>query len=494
MPNGGAMTSGTQPGTLIGGRYRLDHRLGAGGFGQVWRAHDTALGVDVAVKQVHLGSRLPDEERAELLARAGREARNAARLRDHPHIVTVHDVVEVDEVPWIVMQLVEGYSLAEELQERGPLGVECAAVIAQALLSALEAAHKAGVVHRDVKPANVMLTDSGEVLLADFGIAVGQTDPRLTATALVIGSPGFIAPERLHGAQSDGRADLFSLGVTLYAAVEGAMPFPTGNPTAALTEPPRPPVKAGQLAALITGLLEKDPSQRPTIPDALVMLTAPPKPPKPPVKEPPKKPVRPETVKFTNTRAELKKAYDEDPVDGFASYGLGCTGILLAGPVISLVWAEHSASDSAGTFIGHMFVGWFVLGSVFGLGLQLVGWWRGRFDLSDVVTIHDDGITFSRWVRENRKLKSFTVRWDTLEAITVERNAAGKHEVVAWFSKTNEPTSKWLVANGVTTRQGGGFMLYGRDTASRVDPNRFRNELKRAAGPRYGTPQNSRRP
>ncbi|WP_089106692.1 serine/threonine-protein kinase [Streptomyces hyaluromycini] len=479
------MTSGVHPGALIGGRYRLDHRLGAGGFGQVWRAHDTALGVDVAVKQVHLGSTLPDEERAELLARAEREARNAARLRDHPHIVTVHDVVEVDEVPWIVMQLVEGHSLAEELEERGPLGVERAAAIAQALLGALETAHKAGVVHRDVKPANVMLADSGEVLLADFGIAVGQTDPRLTATALVIGSPGFIAPERLHGAQSDGRADLFSLGVTLYATVEGVMPFPMGNPTAALTEPPRPPVKAGRLAALITGLLEKDPSQRPTVPDALVMLTTPPK---PPVEEPPK------AEKFTNTRAELKKAYDEDPFDGFAPYGLGCTGILVGGPVVSLIWDEHIPSDSAGTFVGHMFLGWLALGVVFGCASWLVGRWRGIFDHSDVVTIHGDGITFSRWVRENRKLKSFTVRWDTLEAITVERNASRKHEVVAWFSKTNEPTSKWLAVNGVTTRQGGGFMLYGQDTASRVDPNRFRSRLKKSAGPRYGTPPSSPQP
>ncbi|MGW2722916.1 serine/threonine-protein kinase [Streptomyces sp. NPDC001492] len=487
------MTSGTQPGTLIGGRYRLDHRLGVGGFGQVWRAHDTALGVDVAVKQVHLGSTLPDKERAELLARAGREARNAARLRDHPHIVTVHDVVEVDEVPWIVMQLVEGHSLAEELKERGPLGIERAAAVARALLGALEAAHRAGVVHRDVKPANVMLADTGEVLLADFGIAVGQTDPRLTATALVIGSPGFIAPERLHGAQSDGRADLFSLGVTLYAAVEGAMPFPTGNPTAALTEPPRPPVNAGRLAVLITGLLEKDPSQRPTVSEALGMLTKPPEPPEPPVKGPSKEPVPPQPATFTNSRAELKKAYDEDPFGGSATYGVGCTGILLGGPVVSLVWAEHSPSNSAGTFVGHMFIGWVALTVVFGCVSWLVGWWRGWRDLSDVVTIHDDNITFSRWVRENRKLKNFTVRWDTLEAITVERNAAGKHEVVAWFHKTNEPTSKWLVANGVSTRQGGGFKLYGLDSASSVDPKRFQSRLKKSAGPRYGTPQSSQR-
>ncbi|MFC7304102.1 TerD family protein [Streptomyces monticola] len=267
------MVDGVGPGTVIGGRYALSRPLGAGGFGQVWKAYDRLLGVDVAVKRVLLNSQVPQGERAMLLARAAREARHAARLRDHPHIVTVYDVIEVEEVPWIVMQLVDGRSLADELREQGPLTVERAGRVAEALLRALDAAHRAGVTHRDVKPANVLGTLEGEVLLADFGIAVGHTDTRLTADAMVVGSPAYMAPERLQGAGADGRADLFSLGVTLYEAVEGVLPFPRGNPTAALTEPPRPPCRAGRLTPLITGLLERDPGQRPTAAKALAMLT-----------------------------------------------------------------------------------------------------------------------------------------------------------------------------------------------------------------------------
>ncbi|WP_406283122.1 serine/threonine-protein kinase [Streptomyces sp. NBC_00209] len=217
------MAAETRPGTVIGGRYTLTRPLGAGGFGQVWLAHDPVLGVDVAVKQVRLDGALPDEARTELLARAAREARHAARLRDHPHIVTVYDVVEVDEgpwrVPWIVMQWVDGHSLAEELKREGPLAPERATQVAEALLGALDAAHRAGVVHRDVKPANVLLAADGSVLLADFGIAVAQAESRLTRTSLVVGSPGYMAPERWQGAAGDGRADLFSLGVMLYEAL-----------------------------------------------------------------------------------------------------------------------------------------------------------------------------------------------------------------------------------------------------------------------------------
>ncbi|MFD7740729.1 serine/threonine-protein kinase [Streptomyces sp. MJM8645] len=273
----------TRPGTVIGGRYTLTRPLGAGGFGQVWQAHDPVLGVDVAVKQVRLDGALPDKARAELLARAAREARHAARLRDHPHIVTVYDVVEVDEgpwrVPWIVMQWVDGHSLAEELKRDGPLDPERAARVAEALLGALDAAHRAGVVHRDVKPANVLLAADGSVLLADFGIAVAQTDPRLTPTTLVIGSPGYMAPERWQGADSDGRADLFSLGVTLYEALEGVLPFRPENPIAALTEEPRPTERAGALAPLLLALLEKDPARRPTVDAARKLLSPPSRPP-----------------------------------------------------------------------------------------------------------------------------------------------------------------------------------------------------------------------
>ncbi|MFF0219694.1 protein kinase domain-containing protein [Streptomyces vinaceus] len=256
---------------MIGGRYRLTRPLGAGGFGEVWAAHDPVLDVDVAMKMVRLSS-VPDEARAELLARAARESRNAARLRDHPHIITVHDVVEVDDAPWIVMQLVGGGSLADELRANGPLTLRRTLDVAEALLSALGAAHDAGIMHRDVKPANVMLGGNGDVLLTDFGIAVAHTDPRLTRTTMVIGSPAYMAPERWQGAPNDGRSDLFSLGVTLYEAVEGVPPFPSDNPTAALTQTPRAPQRAGPLTSLLIGLLARDPADRPTVPQALAML------------------------------------------------------------------------------------------------------------------------------------------------------------------------------------------------------------------------------
>ncbi|MFE2253116.1 protein kinase domain-containing protein [Streptomyces lavendulae] len=245
--------------------------LGAGGFGEVWEAHDPVLDVDVAMKMVRLSS-VPDEARAELLARAARESRNAARLRDHPHIITVHDVVEADDAPWIVMQLVDGGSLADELRANGPLTLGRTLDVAEALLSALGAAHDAGIMHRDVKPANVMLGENGDVLLTDFGIAVAHTDPRLTRTTMVIGSPAYMAPERWQGAPNDGRSDLFSLGVTLYEAVEGVSPFPSDNLTAALTETPRAPQRAGPLTSLLIGLLARDPADRPTVPQALAML------------------------------------------------------------------------------------------------------------------------------------------------------------------------------------------------------------------------------
>ncbi|GLV88057.1 hypothetical protein Slala03_77460 [Streptomyces lavendulae subsp. lavendulae] len=265
------MAWGAHPGTVIGGRYRLTRPLGAGGFGEVWAAHDPVLDVDVAMKMVRLSS-VPDEARAELLARAARESRNAARLRDHPHIITVHDVVEADDAPWIVMQLVDGGSLADELRANGPLTLWRTLDVAEALLSALGAAHDAGIMHRDVKPANVMLGENGDVLLTDFGIAVAHTDPRLTRTTMVIGSPAYMAPERWQGAPNDGRSDLFSLGVTLYEAVEGVPPFPSDNLTAALTETPRAPQRAGPLTSLLIGLLARDPADRPTVPQALAML------------------------------------------------------------------------------------------------------------------------------------------------------------------------------------------------------------------------------
>ncbi|MEW1864040.1 protein kinase [Streptomyces sp. NPDC088194] len=272
----GTVAGEAQPGQLVGGRYRLVRRLGAGGFGRVWQAHDESLRVEVAVKEVWLPPAMNGAERAERVVRAERESRNAARLRNHPNIVTVHDVVVENGVPWTVMQLVDGTSLADHGTARGPLPVAEAVNVAAALLSALGAAHDAGIVHRDVKPDNVMLADDGQVLLTDFGISVHQADTALTAAGGFIGSIEYIAPERARGADEQAASDLFSLGVTLYQALEGVSPFRRGTPAATLAavlldEPPAPG-RAGELAPLIAQLMAKDPELRPTVAAAQAML------------------------------------------------------------------------------------------------------------------------------------------------------------------------------------------------------------------------------
>jgi serine/threonine protein kinase len=269
-----------QPERIIGGRYRLVGQLGAGGFGRVWKAHDQALGVHVAVKEVWLPQQASsDAEHHERVVRAAREARNAARLRDHPHVVAVHDVVIEDGAPWIVMRLVEGCSLEERLRADGRLPAPLVTETAAALLKALKAAHTAGIVHRDLKPANVMLTDDGQILLADFGIAVHETDTRLTITGGVIGSAEYMAPERLNGLQDQAAGDLFSLGVTLYEAIEGVSPFRRDTPTAtlaavALHDPPPMRHADPAFASLITALLAKKPEDRPSVDSTLAMLSA----------------------------------------------------------------------------------------------------------------------------------------------------------------------------------------------------------------------------
>ncbi|MFD0637476.1 serine/threonine-protein kinase [Catenulispora yoronensis] len=265
-------------GLVVGDRYRLLERLGAGGFGHVWRARDETLRIDVAVKEVRLPAVLTRREHAERLERAEREARNAARLRDHPNVVAVHDVVVQDGVPWTVMQLIPGRTLEAQLTDRGPLRPEDAALVAKALLSALRAAHAAGIVHRDVKPANVMLTPDREVVLTDFGLAVAQADTSLTATGSVMGSMEYLAPERAEGRDGMPASDLFSLGATLYQAVEGVSPFrretATATLKAVLLDEPPPPRHAGALAPVIIGLLVKDPQRRLGIDDAAAMVEA----------------------------------------------------------------------------------------------------------------------------------------------------------------------------------------------------------------------------
>ncbi|MFD1930625.1 serine/threonine-protein kinase [Nonomuraea mangrovi] len=262
-------------GDVVGGRYRLAAELGSGGFGRVWRARDLTLDVDVAIKELQLPPGMPETGRAERLARATREARNAARLRKHDGIIAIHDVVIDDGLPWIVMELVDGCSLDEHVKQHGPLPVGRAIAVAVALLTAIGAAHREGVVHRDIKPANVMLDENGKVLLTDFGTAIHSTDTALTATGMFIGSAEYTAPERLRGSDGLPAGDLFSLGVTLYQAVEGVSPFRRDTQEATLAavllEEAPAPRRTGPLTQLITRLLDKDPGRRPTVDEALAM-------------------------------------------------------------------------------------------------------------------------------------------------------------------------------------------------------------------------------
>lgn len=265
-----------RPGWVLGGRYRLIEKLGSGGFGTVWKARDERSRVDVAVKEVLLPQAESDAEHAERVARAEREARNAVRLRDHPNIVSVLDVVTDGGTPWIVMDLVAGRSLKQRVDAEGPVGVADAGAIADAMLRALRAAHDAGVVHRDVKPGNILLGAGGEVLLTDFGTARHHSDHTLTAKETIIGSFEYMAPERIDGDDTPA-GDLYSLGVTLYQAVEGVSPFRRdtiqGTMKAVMFAAAPPPARAGQLARLITRLMDKQPELRPSISEALLLLT-----------------------------------------------------------------------------------------------------------------------------------------------------------------------------------------------------------------------------
>ncbi|MFC9972447.1 serine/threonine-protein kinase [Spirillospora sp. NPDC127200] len=249
---------------LIAGRYELLELLGRGGMGAVWRARDRTLDREVAVKEVTLPRGLDPAQVERVHARTFREARSAARL-DHPGIVTVHDVVEEDGRPWIVMRLVRAPALDEAIRREGPLPPARAAAIGLDLLAALRAAHAAGVVHRDVKPGNVLLPPDRAVL-TDFGIATMAGDETLTQTGAVVGSPAYLAPEQARHQKATPASDLWSLGATLYAAVEGRPPYQRpdvwGVMAALLADDPDPARNAGPLLAVLQGLLRKDPAQR----------------------------------------------------------------------------------------------------------------------------------------------------------------------------------------------------------------------------------------
>ncbi|MBO4259649.1 serine/threonine-protein kinase [Streptomyces griseorubiginosus] len=263
MSAGGEQTRG---GRVLGGRYRLTRRIGSGGMGTVWEAHDELVDRDVAVKQPRLPGDPEDEQHQRAAHRLYREARAAARV-DHPSAVSILDVVvDEDGLPWIVMELVRGESLHEVLR-RGPVDAVEAARIGLAVLGALRAAHSVGIVHRDVKPANVLLGPRGRVVLTDFGIAHVQGEESLTVSGEFVGSLEFVAPERMSGRGAGPSSDLWSLGVLLYAAVEGASPFRRtaveSTLAAVITADPPEPRRAGPLGPLIARLLVKDSGQRP---------------------------------------------------------------------------------------------------------------------------------------------------------------------------------------------------------------------------------------
>ncbi|WP_405773558.1 serine/threonine-protein kinase [Streptomyces sp. NBC_01538] len=249
------------PGDLIDGRFELLERLGSGGMGTVWRARDVVLHREVALKAVRSDAAATDVVRERVL----REARALARL-NHAHVVTVHQIIEEDPHPWIVMELVSGVPLDKRL-ESSPLTPVEAARIGGQVLEALRAAHAAGVQHRDVKPANILLRHDGSAVLTDFGIAALQGATALTMTGELIGSPEYIAPERIRGPSDDPAADLWSLGVVLYVCVEGVSPLrrETSLTTlaAVLESDIPPPSRSGPLTPVLESLLERDPAARP---------------------------------------------------------------------------------------------------------------------------------------------------------------------------------------------------------------------------------------
>jgi eukaryotic-like serine/threonine-protein kinase len=252
---------------MIAGRYRLISRLGAGGMGVVWEAWDERLERRVAAKQLRVPPGLSEVEAEIATQRAMREARTTAKLH-HRHAVSVFDVVDDDGQPCLIMQFVPSVTLAAVLQEGGPLQVHEAAQVGAEVASALSAAHRLGIVHRDVKPANILIADDGSALISDFGISRALGDTTLTSTGLVHGTPAYLPPEVARGEEADFASDVFSLGATLYAALEGAPPFGTDTNSLALLhrvaagefEPPR---QAGPLTPVLLRMLSREPSSRP---------------------------------------------------------------------------------------------------------------------------------------------------------------------------------------------------------------------------------------
>ncbi len=250
---------------VLAGRYEMLEEIGRGGMGIVWLAQDCMIGRRVAIKELHLPAGVPDDERRVLEERVLREARTAGRLND-PGVVTVYDVLQETGSTYIVMELIQAPTLSAIVRERGALPQDAVARLADQLLSALEAAHAAGVIHRDVKPSNIMVLANGRVKLTDFGIAQSTDDPRLTTSGILVGSPTYIAPERIKGAEADASSDLWALAAVLFYAVEGYSPFERSSTAATMhaivNEIPYLTRCQGPLASVIMGLLNTVPAAR----------------------------------------------------------------------------------------------------------------------------------------------------------------------------------------------------------------------------------------
>ncbi|MFI6101523.1 serine/threonine-protein kinase [Lentzea sp. NPDC051213] len=286
---------------VIAGRYALVAELGRGGMGIVWRAQDRHIGRFVAIKELHLPDGIAHEERRVLEERALREARTAGKLND-PAVVTVFDAINEGGTTYIIMELVEAATLSTLISAHGPMPPNQVVSIALQSLSALEAAHQAGIVHRDVKPGNLMVRPDGKVKLTDFGIAQAVDDPRLTTSGSLIGSPAYMSPERIHGHEAGPASDLWALGATLCYAVEGWSPFERSSTASTLhaimSETPRLTRATGVLSAVITGLLIADPNARLSGPQARAMLASIGNQPTPPTGIPPA-----QTQQYQQTRA-----------------------------------------------------------------------------------------------------------------------------------------------------------------------------------------------
>src|ERR1700712_3954802 len=264
------------PGDLLADRYRLARRIAAGGMGSVWEAWDELLQRAVAIKELLPQPGFSVEDAAMARSRVVREARITARLH-HPHAVTLYDVVDHAGQPCLILQYVPSRTLSSILAEQGPPPVSFVTAIGAEVASALAAAHRVGIIHRDVKPSNVLITDTGAGMVTDFGISHAAGDISLTSTGMVTGTPAYLAPEVARGAPSGFPADVFSLGATLYAALEGTPPFGNDqNPMAVLHKVASgqitPPRRSGALTTLLGSMLAAEPAARPTMATVALLL------------------------------------------------------------------------------------------------------------------------------------------------------------------------------------------------------------------------------